>query len=210
MQYACLEVGKDHQSITALVCVTEEEEEEGSLIKKCCPDGQGLARNITHQWIPPRSVLHHKTHKMTGSYHLVSGQDLCGAEDILIVETAHVVTTDELFENMSEMQGSYHFVDTLVQDKAEELDEPVELVALICLKKGFTKDFSVSKCCPEIEIFVPREGRCLPASHLWTHHNKIFDNNLNMITSDILNETTVEYQNYFLEITRKYKIGNGK
>ena len=210
MKYACLEVSKDHQSITALVCGTEEEEDdEVSLIKKCCPDGQGLARDysscsdITHQWIPPRSVLHHKTMKMTGDYHLLSGQELCGAEDILIVETAHAVTTDGLFKDMSEMHGAYHCVDTLVQDEQE-----TELVALICLKKGCTSDFCVSKCCPENEIFVPTEGVCSPAlqtSQLWTHHNKIFDNQLNQIPSDTMDQTKVEYLNHFLENTRKYQ-----
>ena len=185
MKYSCLEVSKDHKSITALVCENEEAyegQEKGSFIKKCCPNGKGLTRNysscekIAHQWVPPRAVLHHKTEKMTGSYKLVSGQELCGAEELLIVETAHAVTTDGMFMDTSEVHGpqAYHCVDTLVLDDEEEEKQEAELVALICLKKGCTSDFCVSKCCPENEIFVPEEALCSPAhqrSHLWTHDN---------------------------------------
>ena len=112
LKYSCLEVGKDLQSITALVCANKGgEEDKRSFIRKCCPKGQGLTRNfsscaeIDHQWIAPRAVLDHKTEKMTGSYQLISDHGLCGADDILTVETAHAVTTDGLFMPASKVNG---------------------------------------------------------------------------------------------------------
>ena len=67
------------------------------------------------------AVLHQKTEKMTGSYKLVPGHELCSADDISIVQTANDVTTDGLFFDSSDVldHQAYHCVDTLVKDKDE-------------------------------------------------------------------------------------------
>jgi hypothetical protein len=211
MKYSCLELSNDVHSITALICEERREaEEKDSFIRKCCPKGQGLARNfssctdIDHHWIPPRAVLHHKTEKMTGSYKLISGHGLCSDDEISIVETADAVTTGGLFIDSSYVPDpqAYHCVDTLFKDKGTwEKNTEDELVALICLKKGCESNFCVSKCCLDNEIFVQTENLCAPIKemdHAWTHVNTFWH------VPHQLQHTEVEYNNHFLENFRKY------
>ena len=209
IKYSCLEVSEDFQSITALVCMNEEEAvERKSFIKKCCPEGQGLTRNfsscedIEHQWIPPRKVVHHKTEKMTGSYHPIFGQELCAADEILIAKTAVAVTTDGQFKTSSEVAGvqAYHCVDTLVQHTDQD-SKSNELVAVVCLQQGCTSQACLSKCCPENEMIARGESLCAPAndpSQLWTHHNKLYDHQLNILPQDSLKNMKIEYSNHFM------------
>ena len=211
MKYSCLELSKEVHSITALICEERREaDEKNSFIRKCCPKGQGLARNfsscmdIDHHWIPPRAVLHHKTEKMTGSYKLVSGHELCSADEISIVETANAVTTGGLFNDSSDVPDpqTYHCVDTLVKDKnGGKQNTEDDLVALICLKKGCESNFCVSKCCLESEIFVHTKDLCVPAKEgelAWTHGKKF------QHIPHQLQHNEVEYNNHFLENYRKY------
>ena len=127
------------------------------------------------------------TEKMTGAYKLIAGQKLCTDEEILIVETAQAVTTEGLFMDMSEVHGpqAYHCVDTLVKDSDDkDKSNEDELVAVICLKKGCTSDYCVPKCCPKDELFIDGPALCAPAkdtSHAWSHDNKLYDHQLQLI-----------------------------
>ena len=52
LEYACLEVTADPQTLVAVVCEedTEEEEDERNFVRKCCPIGQSLAKIYLHAW----------------------------------------------------------------------------------------------------------------------------------------------------------------
>jgi hypothetical protein len=137
MKYSCLEVSRDLHSVTALVCGDQEgADDKKPYVKKCCPKGQGLSRNISScsdiadPWIPPRSVLHHITEKMTVAYKLIDGQELYTNEEIHVVETAQAVTTKELFKAMSEVRGpqSYHCVDVEMHRSVPKLVHDQNLI----------------------------------------------------------------------------------
>ena len=213
IKYSCLEVSQDSQTMTALVCSNQEENSEKShFIRKCCPYGQGLTRNFTscedinHTWIPPRKVIDHKSEKMTGSYKPIFGHELCSSEEIQIVDTAHAITTDGHFKTMSEMTSliAYHCVDTLVLDNDQE---EVKVVAVMCLQQGCTSQACVSKCCPKDRMIVEDDSLCAPAnksSHLWSHHDKLYDSKRNIIPSHLMENITVEYSHHFINNVMKF------
>ena len=59
IKYSCIEVDKNIESLIAVVCEDDKEEDtKKPNIVKCCPEGEGLTRNysscssIEHDWIP--------------------------------------------------------------------------------------------------------------------------------------------------------------
>ena len=208
MEYSCLELSQDSNSIVAVVC--EEEEELSDLttfLSKCCPEGELLSRNYSsctaggQEWVPPRKVVHHKTEKMTGQYQVKYVDQLCTDQEIQIVETVDAVTTDGHFRVKSEAElNAYHCVDTVAQPDDEEHGH--DLVAVVCLQRGCTSLPCVSKCCPEKEFLSEDDGECVPANDphdLWTHHHKLYSQDLQLITQRDMQGTVVEYSNHFIK-----------
>ena len=209
VKYSCLELSKDSKSLIALVCKKEEDlADPNTFLHKCCPLGQMLSRNYSscvagsEEWIPPRKVVHHNTEKMTGNYQLRYVDHLCTDPDqeIQIIETAEIVTTDGQFFRIGteEPPDAYHCVDALEGQDVTQNGQ--DFIAIVCLHKGCSSQPCVSKCCHEKELLGP-EAECVPANdtdELWTYHDKVYTQDLQLVPFQNMQDTVVEYSNHFI------------
>ena len=222
IEYECLEVSREPQSLVAVVCENEQlEDDPSSFIRKCCPSGEALSSDYStclpskQARISPRKILHSDTEKMTGWYSVKYGDGGCSEDDIMVTESAHSVLTDGTFFPLSrdsldltEEREPYHCVDAVTSQTDSEMTREHELVAVICLKRGCNRDFCVSKCCPENEMFVHGGTFCSPVNKTpdsWTHVNRLYTHQLRLIPHETMKHISVEYQHSFMDNYRKYK-----
>ena len=90
IRYDCLEVTADPQTLVAVVCNEEDNEEKDHFVQKCCPEEKALREDYSCgdsegklQWISPRKILHSKTERMTGSFRMRYGQ-MCGKDELVM------------------------------------------------------------------------------------------------------------------------------
>ena len=207
LQYSCLEVSSDYDSITALTCVNENHKLNFTgFIRKCCKEGLALSTDFSTCvpqdgiWVSPRKVIHHKTDRMTGSYTLISGHELCDENKTPVFEPVESITTDGHFKPSKSLDGvllPYHCVDRVLHN--DEGNQKV--VAVICLQGGCESEVCVSKCCKKTEVLEHGEPRCEKAnetSQLWTYHDKIYNDQLVLLAQRDLEGLEFGYQHNFL------------
>ena len=175
-QYECLMA--EGADVIAVVCdneikVTEEVTPEtniGGEVRKCCPQGQSLSRDLecvdtndrdsSSPSLPPRSLLSPDTLRPApATPRLRLTGPGCEAGD-LVADLMRGVTT-ELAVTLDTRLVEYSCVDT---------DPGGQLLALRCLDPGHCEG-CVSKCCPPRQVY-SHHGGCVEASQedqLWRH-----------------------------------------
>ena len=128
VDYECVELSPDLETLLAVVC---EEEEEEQLIARCCEAGEAC-QETGGDWLPPRLVLHPESHQMTGavavSPHSLLEDSSCPPGDKIISAPLHYVLTDGFF---SDKQKSHRFPFICV-DSSKNSDGEQILVAKVC------------------------------------------------------------------------------
>ena len=129
VEYECVDLSPDLETLVAVVC--QEEEEEEHTIALCC-EGEEACQDSGLAWLPPRRVLHPESHQMTGgvvvSHHSLQGENSCPPGDKIISAPLHYVFTDGFFSDKEKIQR-FPFI---CLDSSKNIDGEQILVAKVC------------------------------------------------------------------------------